>query len=328
MRSIGSRSWSDRLSGLAELPVPPHVFRLERGALAYAGFNRGLAGLELREARSVELPPGTFGDGPLGAPPADAVAFAAAVDRLASALAHRPRHASLVLPDAWARALAVELGDLPSRGELRRDVLRFRLKKLVPFRVDELRIEAAPIPKLERQEEVERALVLFASESLCAALEHAFAAAGIALGQIVNASLARLEALAWRGRLPGLAALAAVDTDGFTIIFARDGEPVVWRQKSFTEGLDDADRRPMLESELRLTRTFLTERVGGDPLQAVVLAAPADVRGFWLEVLEEGLERPVTSLEPALLPLADGAAAGRLGDDPAPIVGAACREVA
>jgi len=314
------------LSGFTAQPVAPHAFRVERGRLVYASFRRTGNGVELRESQSLFLPDGVFSDGPLGGPVGDAAALAAAVGTLVGRLDRRPHQASLVLPDTWARALAVELGELPSRADLRREVLRFRLKKLVPFRVEELRIVAAPITPLTGQEDPVRALLLFAAEGVCAALEQAFAGAGVALGQVGNASLARLEALAWRGRLPGLAALAAVDPEGFTLIFARDGEPVLWRQKSFTEGLDDADRAPMLEAELRLTRTFLAERLGGATLDAVLLDAPADVRPFWSRVLEQGLERPVALLTPELLPLTGATPVG-LGDDLAPLVGAVCREV-
>ncbi len=169
--------------------------------------------------------------------------------------------------------------------------------------------------------------MLFAAEAVCGALERAFGEHGITFGQITNHTLACLEALAHGGRLPGLTALAAVDRAGFTLVFARDGEPLLWRQKSFTEGLDDVDRAPLLAAELRLTRTFLAERLGGSELDAVLLSAPEQVRPFWLNALEEGLDHPVAALETALLPLAGELPSPALGDL-APLVGAACREVA
>ena len=130
----------------------------------------------------------------------------------------------------------------------------------------------------------------------------------------------------WYGRLPGLAALASVEPDGFVVVFARDGAPVVWRQKNFTEGLSDEDRARLVASELRLTRTFLTERLSGQSLSAALLAAPAAVEPFWKGVLEEGLGHPVVALQAAHLPLAGPVAAPVA--ELSPLLGAACREVA
>ncbi len=136
MRSIGLPSWIERLIGTAPQPVPPHAVAVEAGRLAYAGFRRTASGLVLREARSAPLPAGVFGEGLLGQPVGDPAALGAAVEALVAHLGHRPRRISLVLPDSWAHGMVVELGVLPERIDLRREVLRFRLKKLVPFRVE------------------------------------------------------------------------------------------------------------------------------------------------------------------------------------------------
>lgn len=307
--------------------MPPVVAAVSRRELRFAAFQRGPGALELREFHAVPLAESVFAGGPLGGPVADGAALDAAVATLLDRASTRPAGASLVLPDAWARGMTLELGPLPRTPEMALEVLRFRLRKLVPFRVDELRLSAAPIERLSGQEEPERALVLLAADGVCAALERAFAQRGVRLGQITNASLARLDALAAGDRLPGLAALATVEPDGFSLVFARDGAPVLWRQKSFTEGLSDDDRARLLAAELRLTRTFLTERLGGGELSAALLAAPRTVEPFWRETLAAGLSHPVTVLDVAHLPLA-GAAPLHPAPELAALVGAACREVA
>ena len=306
--------------------MPPAVFAAARRQLSYAAFRRDGRELHLREYLAVPLPESVFGAGPLAGPVADPVALASAVAALLGRASSRPPRASLVLPDAWARGMTLELDQLPRAPDLALEVLRFRLRKMVPFRVEELRLGAAPIERLAGQEEPLRTLVLLASEALCAGFESAFAARGVRLGQITNGSLARLDALAAHGRLPGLAAVAAVEPEGFVVVFARDGAPVVWRQKTFTEGLSDDDRARLVAAELRLTRTFLAERLAGQRLSAALLAAPPAVEPFWKAVLEEGLGHPVAALQGAHLPLA-GAAAAPAGEI-APLAGAACREVA
>jgi type IV pilus assembly protein PilM len=326
VRSIGLPSWIDRLLGAGEQPVPPHAFAVDGDELRGASFRREGESHELRELHAVPMPAGALAGGPLGGPISDADALTRAVAELVRRFAKPPRRASLVLPDLWARALVVELGDLPRRVDLRTEVLRFRLKKLVPFRVDELRVAATAVPHVVGQEDPVRALVLYAADGLCAGLEHAFTAAGVAIGQITNSTLARLTALS-RPEEGGLFALAAVEATGFTLVFARGGEPLLWRQKSFADGLDENERAPLLAAELRLTRTFLEDRLGGEPLTSVALAAPRGVEAFWTTVLEQGLEVPVLPIAARDLP--HGVASGGIESAAvASLVGAVTRRVA
>jgi type IV pilus assembly protein PilM len=328
VRSTASPSWIRRAAGLDPLPVPPHVFALGRRELRYACFarRRGEDALELTEMAAVPLAETVLGSGPLGAPLADPEALKAALAQLLARLGGKVERASLVLPDAWARAFVVELGDLPDEEPQRSEVLRFKLKRLVPFRVDELRVAAAPLAPLPGQQEPVRVLVAFAAESLCGALERVFAERGIRLGQITGSTQPLLEAVTFHGRLPGLTAVALVQPEGVALVFARDGEPVVWRQKSFTEGLADADRARLLAAELKLTRTFLAERVGEERPAQVVLAAPREVEPFWREVLAAGLGDAPLALASEHLPLA-GEGLGPAVAQLAPMLGAACREV-
>lgn len=306
--------------------MPPVAISAGRRELRMATFRRSSAGLEPLAWATVPLPEGVFGTAALGGPVGDNAALESAARALVGRIGGRHPRASLVLPDAWVRGMTLELGELPEDAATRLEVLRFRLRRTVPFRIEELRLSAAPIEKLAGQEEALRVLALLASEGVCTALERAFAAAGVRFGQIVGATLARLDALAIGGRLPGLAAVASVEPEGFTLVFARDGAPVAWRQKGFTEGLSDQDRERLLAAELRLTRTFLAERLAGERLSAALLAAPAAVAPFWTRVLEDGLEQPVVALATEHLPLASTPPAGV--EEYAPLVGAACREVA
>jgi hypothetical protein len=118
-----------------------------------------------------------------------------------------------------------------------------------------------------------------------------------------------------------------VQPEGFTLVFLRDGEPVLWRQKAFTEGISDADRATLLTRELRLTRSFLVDAFGEADAGPLFVAAPREVEPFWTAVLAEGLERPVVALRAEHLPMAaEGVALPIV--DVAPLVGAACREIA
>lgn len=342
MRSIGLPSWIERVLGLQPRPVPPCVFAVRRRELRFAAFSRPAAGefaLELAEFHSLPLAEGLFGSGPLGVPVGEAEALAASVRLLVARTAKPVREATVVLPDAWVRSMVLELGELPEEPAARLEVLRFRVKRMVPYRVEDLRIEAVPLGgpaatrggkgRLAAAEPGESAqcLVTLANAAVCAVVEDAFSRCGIRIGQLSGATLSTLQALLPGDPERGLFGLALVDADGFHLVLVRAGVPVVWRQKSFTEGLADSDRARLLTSELRLTRTLLDERFPGEALAALYLAAPRAVEPFWLQVLAQGLDCQATRLRVEHL----GLAAEGFGDafaELAPLAGAASREIA
>ena len=328
--------------GLEARPVPPNVFAVRMRELRFGAFSRSNkdgAGLELAEFHSLPLAEGLFGSGPLGVPVGDSAALAESVRMLVARAARPVREATVVLPDAWARSMVIELGELPEEPGARLEVLRFRLKRLVPYRVEDLRIEAVPLgvkgvgagsEESEAPadgEAVALSFITMANAAVCAMVEEAFSRCGIRIGQLSGATLSTLQALNRGALAEGLLGLALVDADGFSLVLVRAGTPVVWRQKSFTEGLSDADRSRLLTSELRLTRTLLGERFPGEALGALFLAAPRAVEPFWLQVLGEGLGCAPARLRVEHL----GLTAEGFGDafaELAPLAGAASREVA
>ena len=351
MRSIVLPSWIERLAGLEPRPLPPAAFALSRQELVFASFADEATGKRtLLESQGLPLPDGLFGGGPLGVPVGDRESLAVAVRTLVGRLARAPKDAALVLPDSWARGLMLESAELPEDPAARLEVLRFRLKRLVPFRVEDLRVEAALLDGGEparagadgngnggggeRNGQGPRCFATFANETLLATVEGAFADAGVRLGWISGATAALQAGLAATFTAPSeeveaggrsLLGLAHVDSDGFTLAVSRAGAPVVWRQKSFTAGLADDDRERLLTAELRLTGTFLASRPGGGAIAALFLAAPRAVEPFWTRVLREGLE-----VEPLRL---RGEHVGLEGGDAPdgallPLAGAVAREVA
>jgi hypothetical protein len=283
------------------VPSPPHVFSLDGEKLRYGQFAHDRHGFRLRAFREAALPRDPFQHGPLGGPLRDPLGFRELVAGMVKAIPGGVREASLVLPDPWLRVTFTESGDLPKTSEAIDEVLRWKLRRLVPFRVDELRVDATEVSAIPGQEEPRRLLLGFAVEQLLAQIEEAFAAAGVRIGQVSNTSLSLLAAVA--PPAPGtFSALVLVGDDGYTLIFARGGEPVLHRYKGFTGNLPEVSRASFVGRDLRLTRNFLDEHFPGASIASVLLLAPPELEPAWLDRLEEGLGAPAAPVDGRHLP--------------------------
>lgn len=332
--------WAGRLLGLTPVPVPPHVFALDSTALRYGQLVRQGRGFRLRAFRELPLPPDAFHSGLLGGPLRDPAAFAERLAAFVGALPGPLKAASLVVPDAWLRVVFATSGELPGAAAARDEVLRWKLRRLVPFRVDELRLDAVEVTPLpgppESENEPRRVLMGFALEQLLGQVEDAFTAAAVTIGQITNQSLALAAAL----EPPAggdIDALALVEGEGYSLVFSRHAarvaggpgqEPVLHRYKGLTGTLPEAARTSLVARDLKLTANFLDEYLGGARLGRVVLVAPPEVEPLWLGRLRDGLGVGAEPLDGRHMPpvVAEGESAP--WRTMAPLLGAARREVA
>jgi hypothetical protein len=332
VRSIKLPSWIESFLGFEPVPVPPHVFSLDGESLRYAQILRDRQGYRVRGYRTAALPRDAFHSGLLGGPLRDPAGFEALVGGLVQGVpggrSTGIRAASLVIPDAWLRVAFAESGEVPRAADQRDEVLRWKLRRLVPFRVDELRVSAAEVTPLPRQEEPRRLLLGFAIEQLLTQIEEAFSAHGVRLGCIANTSLSLLAALDGR-RQEEIVALALVEEHGYTLVFARGGEPILHRYKGFAGGPPEVGRTGLIVRDLKLTRNFLDEQLPGLPLGRVLLLASPEQEPLWVDLLSEGLGEATAPLDGrSLPPLRAEDASVPSWRDLAPMLGAARVEVA
>ncbi len=306
------------------MPPPPHVFSFDERELRYGCFHHGGQGFVYEASHSLEVPPEILGDGPLGAPMRNPQAFNSLVNELVGELAGPIKGASLVLPDSWLRLTFTELSELPRKRQARDDTLRWKLKRLVPFRVEDLRISATRVTPFPSQEQPLRLLIGFAIERLISQIEDAFAAAGVELGRIINTTLALAASLEHTVEARDLAGLVAVYPDAYTLSFFRRGEPLLYRYKASREAPVEG---AAVHRDLRLTDSFLRQHFPQTPISRVFLAAPPEQEDQWLEWLgDEVAARPE--------PLAfehfqlSRTQVGPTWLETAPLLGAACLEVA
>lgn len=286
MRSTKLPLWIERLLGLDPRPVPPHVFALGGQELRYGRFERAADGLALATYQARPLPPDLFGPGLLGPALRDAASLTSIVRELAESVTPPPTDASLIVPDDWLRLSFTELSEIPANPKTRDEVLRFKLKRQVPFRVEDLRISAAEAAPLPQQEESLRLLLGFALESLIAHIEEAFTAAGIRLGHVTNETLALLSGLEPRLARGDLAALVLVQPDAYTLSVARGGDLLLVRHNAHGAELPEGVHGSAVRRDLRLTIGFLREHLGEAPLARVLLAAPPELEPRWLDWLQ------------------------------------------
>lgn len=275
--------------GLEPQPAPPHVFALDGRQLRYGGFGHTAGGLSFDTYRVVDLPPGLFADGPLGGPVRDVTAWRELVADFVAGLGESVREASLVLPDTWLRLLFTEIEELPSKSVQQEEIVRFKLRRLVPFRLEDLRVSFAEVRPLPGQQMPLRLLVGFAIEVLVAQIEDAFSAAGSHLGQVTNSSLAVLAALGRKVGPDALAALVMVDRDTYTVSYVQHGEPLLYRFKALGE-LPPEALESVVRRDLHLTRTFVEQHRPDTSLARLVLAADPEVApAIWTAWLEHEL---------------------------------------
>ncbi|MCH9648518.1 MAG: hypothetical protein K0U98_09780 [Deltaproteobacteria bacterium] len=319
---------------MTPIAAPPHVFSLDAERLAYGRFRVKAGTYAFETYNSVDLPGEAFLPGLLGGPLRDEAGFGELLKGLISRVEVPIAEASLVLPDAWLRLAFTEVGELPADPQDLDAVLRWKLKRLVPFRVDELRLRGTEVSPLANQEEPNRALLGFALETLLAQQERLFQEAGIRLGRIANLSLSLLASLSTEVVDRPLLGLVVVEPAGYTLLFSRRGEPILHRFKSADPELPYELRQQRAIHDLRLTRSFLAERFPGTTLDLNLLVKSPAVEDPWQEWVENGLESRTEALSEAHLPALSVQISKQEADSAesfleiAPMLGASRQEVA
>ena len=241
--------------------VPPHVFCLLPGGVTYAHVRRdpprGFA-----HARHFAYPAGTVGGGSAGTPVYTREAISEAVEAGRRLSEGRLTRASVVFPDSWARMLPIDFETLPDSSDAARDMIRWKVKKLLPGITSELEIVSREMTPVG---EGRRVLVAAAPSETLQSVEKAFEAAGVRVGMLAPASLVLFEGFsaALGARAGGDYGLVHVAPDAFVLVLARDGAPIFFRQRPAEEDREEH------EQEIRLSLSYYAEKLNGSGLRAV-----------------------------------------------------------
>lgn len=252
--------------------VPPHVFVLLEEGMTYAHVRRKEpAGISF--SQHFPYPANTLGAGASGTPLFSAGAIAPAVEAARRFGQGRLSRASIVFPDSWARILPVDFDSLPGSPEAAREMVLWKLKKLLPGVTAELEVVSLEMTPAGEQK---RLLVAAAPAEMLRSIEAAFEEKGIRVGALAPASLVLFEGLSavFAGKSAGDYALIHRSKGSFVLIIARGEAPIFFRQRPSETEEEGQDQ------ELRLSLSYYTEKLNGPGLSAVYLHDAAPAEGF------------------------------------------------
>lgn len=182
-----------RRSGWLDTP-PPRVALEIASTGVLAARARPAGGWEAAAAQP--LPAGVLLPGLTGTNVHDPAALAAALRRGLEAVGGAGREAALLLPDAAFRVALLDFDEVPHRGEELEALVRFRLRKTLPFDAD----AAALAVEVLRSGPRRAVVTVLADRARLDEYEDAFAAAGGRAATVLPAGLAALMALACFGQ--------------------------------------------------------------------------------------------------------------------------------
>lgn len=276
--------------------VPPDAFALTDAGATWIrlaeGERPGIAAL-----RHFDFAPDAFTLGAFGTPVFAGDAFGAIVTAARRAAPGPLRRASVVIPDAWARTMTLDFDVLPAGRRERSEMVHWKLKKLLPGRIDDLDVTFAEIA---RTGEGSRLLVSASPRETLRSIEAAFSASGVRVGRLQPATIALFNGLDRRlARAAGGDYMLLHRSRGASsLLIARDGHPLFYRQKSTAvDAVDDAQ-------EIRLSLSYYTETFGGTtapPPLYVLDDGAADAPYPEIEALAPTpLASPVIDADPSL----------------------------
>jgi type IV pilus assembly protein PilM len=211
---------------------------------------------------SEALPAGAVVPG-LAAPNlADAAAVAAAVSRALEAVG-RARHVALVVPDSVAKVSLVRFDQTPPRGRDLEAMLRWQVRKSVPFRVEDAQITWADGQTLENGGR--EFLVALARRDVISQYEQAVAAAGAHAGVVDLASFNLVNLLLASGDPREDWLLVHLAPDYVTLAIVRGGHVIFYRHRG-------AEGEESLSDLVHQTAMYYEDRLAGRGFGRVLLA--------------------------------------------------------
>ena len=185
--------------------------------------------------------------------------YSEALSRVAAQTPPKRQTAGLVIPDYALRMAVLDFENFPEDPEEQIRLLRFRLRKTVPFPIEEARLASSVQLRQEAHIEV---LVLAIAQPILAEYESIFTLAGYRIGMVLPSSIAVLK-LCDKGEL-GLSLVAKATPTTLSVTLVNEGKVRLFRSIDLT-GSEDEWQRPAPEIVMPLlqqTLAFAEDQIG------------------------------------------------------------------
>jgi type IV pilus assembly protein PilM len=180
--------WS-RISQIVKDPPPDHVFEFSEAGIAFANPRHGQSGTETGFA---PFEPGTLVPSPIEDNLRRPEAITSLLSRIAPPNGNKKRRpAAVILPDYAARVSVLDFASFPSAPEEQLPLIRFRLKKTIPFDIDSAAVSYFVQPSPSGQK-IEVVAVTVALE-IIARYEALLRGANFHPGEVTTSALAALN---------------------------------------------------------------------------------------------------------------------------------------
>jgi type IV pilus assembly protein PilM len=174
----------DKLKSLLLDPPPSMAFEISEAGIAAARIG-AKAELEFQALKS-----GTLAISPLKENVIDPDEFTTAVRALANTQTRKRKDVALILPDFCTRMAVLDFDNFPSDAKEQTALVKFRLKRSVPFDVESAALSFWPQSTGHKKVEV---VVVLAPLEIVSRYEAPFRAAGMVPGLVTTSSMAALE---------------------------------------------------------------------------------------------------------------------------------------
>jgi type IV pilus assembly protein PilM len=188
----------------------------------------------------------------------------------------KPGKVSLILPDNLAKVSIVSLPERPATRKLLREMLRFKLRRSVPFRLEDASISAWALPGPGPEQHL---LVAVMMRSVVEQYEAAFEAAGARPGlvDLCTPSLFNLvrPEMAKSVKAATDAALLNCTRNYFTLMILRADRIVFFRCKTYAGGEDDdaSGRLAVMSRELSSSLAYYADKLEGSGVGTLFVRA-------------------------------------------------------
>ncbi len=257
------------ITNLLKEPPPSHVFELSEAGIAYARpagaqFETGFAPFE----------PGTLAVSPIEDNVRRADLVAAQIAFIAPVQdARKRRPASVILPDYAARVTVLDFDAFPAKPEEQLALIRFRLKKTLPFDIDSAAVSyfVQPSASVDAPHRAEVVAVTVAFE-IVARYEALFRAAAFHPGEITTSALAALRMF----HAEGPTVIAKIAGRVLTVMALVGGTLKLFRCVEMEEGTEDDVLRV-----LQPTFAYVEDELSAPEAQLVLCGFPRGALAGW-----------------------------------------------